>query len=513
MKNVAIMARVSSDEQAKGYSLEVQKDSLTKFCKNNNLNVSYVIREDHSAKSFNRPAFQEFLQYVKKNKGQITQLLFTSWDRFSRNTSQAFAMIDKLKDLGIECNAIEQPLDMKIPENKLILSVYLTIPEIDNDRRALKIKGGMRAAHKAGRWCKAAPIGYKNSRDEQNKPIIVENEEGKMILDSFKMITEGFSQSQIISKYKGRLTKSNISRILRNPVYLGKIKVPAFENEPEIYVEGLHKGIVNEELFNKVQSLLNNPNRKIVNKIKEWDELPLRGLIECSKCGKTLTGSRSTSKTKRKYFYYHCKCGIERIPAKDINQVIYELLSFVKFPESSILKFKEHLTTIIKNQEGDSIANKKSIEEKISTLNQQQEHLDNTFLKGQIDGEKYGQLNTRIKNEIIELKSKISSITNDENDIERMIQSGLKKMTNFSETLDKVDIQDKRKILSSTFPEKIKIIDGRVRTPRLNSLVQYILLKNSKLQKEKAGQTLTFVGLSRLVEPEGVEPSSNKGVQ
>ena len=178
-----------------------------------------------------------------------------------------------------------------------------------------------------------------------------------------------------------------------------------------------------------------------------------------------------------------------------------------------MVKFKEHLTTIIKNQEGDSIANKKSIVEKISTLNQQQERLDNTFLKGQIEGEKYGQLNTRIKNEIIELKSKISSITNDENDIERMIQSGLKKMTNFSETLDKVDIQDKRKILSSTFPEKIKIIDGRVRTPRLNSLVQYILLKNSKLQKEKAGQTLTFVGLSRLVEPAGVEPASKKRIR
>ena len=334
-----------------------------------------------------------------------------------------------------------------------------------------------------------------------------------MILDSFKMITKGHSQSEIIRKYKGRLTKSNLSRILRNHIYQGKIIVPAFDNEPEKIVEGLHKEIVSEKLFNDVQQILNNPNRSIAKRIKEWDELPLRGLIECSKCGKILTGSRSTSKTKKRHFYYHCKCGQERIPANKINEVVNELLSYVSFPESAMAKFKTHLSKMIKNQEGDAIANKKALTERIVTLNKQQEHLDDTFLQAQIEGEKYNQLSTRIKNEIIELKGKIRNITNDENDIEQMIQNGLQKMINFSTTIDKVNIQDKRKILSSTFPEKIKISDGRVRTPRMNSLIQYILLKNNKLKIEKTGQNLTFVGLSRLVEPAGVEPASKKSTR
>ena len=54
-----------------------------------------------------------------------------------------------------------------------MLALYLAIPEIDNDRRSMKIRGGMRVALKDGRWCRVAPRGYRNNRDPLNKPIIV----------------------------------------------------------------------------------------------------------------------------------------------------------------------------------------------------------------------------------------------------------------------------------------------------------------------------------------------------
>src|ERR1700752_906123 len=131
MKRAAIMARVSSDEQAKGYSLDVQTDSLSKFCERNNIAIIKTIREDHSAKTFDRPAFKNFLEFLKTNKGQIDVLLFTSWDRFSRNTGEAYEMISRLRKYGVEPQAIEQPLDLTIPENKAMLAFYLALPEIE----------------------------------------------------------------------------------------------------------------------------------------------------------------------------------------------------------------------------------------------------------------------------------------------------------------------------------------------------------------------------------------------
>ncbi|MBK6399576.1 MAG: recombinase family protein [Bacteroidetes bacterium] len=55
-----------------------------------------------------------FLKFAKANKGKIDLLLFTSWDRFSRNIAEAYEMIGILKKLGIQPYAIEQPLDMTV---------------------------------------------------------------------------------------------------------------------------------------------------------------------------------------------------------------------------------------------------------------------------------------------------------------------------------------------------------------------------------------------------------------
>jgi site-specific DNA recombinase len=137
-KRAALMSRVSSDEQAKGYSLGVQSEALETYCLRNDIEIVYSFKEDHSAKNFERPAFKQFLEYLKKNKGSIDLFLFTSWDRFSRNAMDAYHMIDRLKKLGIEAQSIEQPIDFSVPENKMMLAMYLVMPEVDNDRRSIQ---------------------------------------------------------------------------------------------------------------------------------------------------------------------------------------------------------------------------------------------------------------------------------------------------------------------------------------------------------------------------------------
>ena len=48
--------------------------------------------------------------------------------------------------------AIEHTLDLTIPEQKLMLAVYLSMPEVENDRRGQNVKYGMRRAKKEGSW-------------------------------------------------------------------------------------------------------------------------------------------------------------------------------------------------------------------------------------------------------------------------------------------------------------------------------------------------------------------------
>ena len=85
-------------------------------------------------------------------------------------------MINILRKLGAEPQAIEQPLDLSIPENKMMLAFYLAAPEVENDRRALNVFYGMRRAKKEGRYMGLAPVGYVNKTEENGKKYIAPKE-------------------------------------------------------------------------------------------------------------------------------------------------------------------------------------------------------------------------------------------------------------------------------------------------------------------------------------------------
>src|SRR6185312_11986358 len=333
-KKAILYIRVSTDEQAdKGYSLQHQEERLRKYCELQNIQVLELFREDYSAKTFHRPEFAKLLEFLKRNRNMADLLLFTKWDRFSRNAGDAYSMINTLDKHGVEPQAIEQPLDLTIPENKIMLAFYLAAPEVENDRRALNVTVGMRRAKKEGRWMATAPKGYKNVRDEDNRPIIVPSEDAPIIIWAFEEVAKGIHHADEIRKKcnkKGlECSKNNFYKLLRNSVYCGKIFIPAYKEEEEYYSEGKHEPLITEQLFYDVQDVLNGRRKVIINKKTKAEELPLRGFLQCPRCAKTLTGSASKG-TGGLYYYYHCMKGCkERVSAKIINQRFIDVLSTI----------------------------------------------------------------------------------------------------------------------------------------------------------------------------------------
>ncbi len=275
MSTAILYIRVSTDEQAiKGYSMKNQEDRLVQYCEGNNIAVLQVIREDHSAKTFNRPEWKIMLKSFNHKKSDRPDLvLFTRWDRFSRNAGDAYYMIAYLKQMCIEVQAIEQMLDLNIPENKLVLALYLAVSEVENDRRALNIKRALHKAKQEGRWMGPAPKGYVNrTTGTGNKLIVPIESEATMIRNLFSKIAEGdtsireMHRTAMKSGFKCSL--NNFWWLLRNPVYCGKIKIPDFENNKNCIVSGIHEGLVSESLFDKVQSELEGRTKKIIPKGK-----------------------------------------------------------------------------------------------------------------------------------------------------------------------------------------------------------------------------------------------------
>jgi site-specific DNA recombinase len=351
IQRAILYIRVSTDEQAeKGYSLKHQEEKLLSYCKQNNIEIADIYKEDYSAKTFSRPAFSSLFSVLKSKKHSINLLLFLKWDRFSRNAGDAYFMIKQLNHLGVEPHAIEQPLDLTIPENKLMLAFYLAAPEVENDRRSLNIVMGMRRARKEGRYVNKAPIGYKNTRDERNNPIIVPSKDALVIKLAFEEMAKGITSIQDSWRHlieSGiKLSRSQTHELFRNPFYCGKVIIPAYKEEKMEIIYGIHDGIVSENVFNRVQEVLDGKKMKIPIKEKSREEFPLRGILKCQKCNKRMTASASRG-NGGKYFYYHCSRGCTvRYRTGHPNRLIIKILKKIKANQTITELYK---SIILKN--------------------------------------------------------------------------------------------------------------------------------------------------------------------
>ena len=110
--------------------------------------------------------------------------------------------------------------------------MYLGMPEVDNKIRSQKVQIGMRQGLKEGRWNVMQPIGYVSGKDELGKTLMqLDPIKAPLIKDLFSTFSLGvYSQNEILKMSKFRklkLSKSTLSRVLRNILYVGDIKVPA----------------------------------------------------------------------------------------------------------------------------------------------------------------------------------------------------------------------------------------------------------------------------------------------
>jgi DNA invertase Pin-like site-specific DNA recombinase len=288
MKSAYLYCRVSTDEQKrKGNSLEEQEDRLIRHCEINGIQIKGIFREDFSAKDFNRPEWKKLIKKIRKNTHRPSEnILFIKWDRFSRNIEYAYQMIRLLRDLNVTPMAIDQPIDLEVPESIVMLAVYLSIPEAENARRGRTTSDGLRRARKMGRWPGKAPIGYANRTDTDGKKYIAPKQpEADLIKWSFEQLAKGactIAQARRMACVKGlQCSKNNFWKLVHNPIYSGIISIPANRIEDKQFIRGNHEPLISQSLFQQVQLII----KKDCNKGTKKDELkslfPLRTFMSC----------------------------------------------------------------------------------------------------------------------------------------------------------------------------------------------------------------------------------------
>lgn len=305
-KKVIAYTRVSTkDQKDYGNSPDVQKKALEFYCNANRMNIVEIFQEDFSAKNFNRPVFNQLKEFAKKNKGSIDYLLIQKWDRFSRNVGLALQMIEYFKKMGIEVNSVENWIDYNAPDYIVILSIYLSTPEAENSKIRDRTIAGTREAMKQGRYVNAHPKGYVSGTDSAGRTLmkpdpVIAPLVGKLFED---FATGLYSQQELIKiyKYKGlELTKSSLSRMLDNVLYMGMVRVPATKDEPEQLIEGKHTALISKETYYIVQGIKNGRVSRVKKAKGKNEKFPLTGFLVCPECGEAVYGSQSNNGSQKK---------------------------------------------------------------------------------------------------------------------------------------------------------------------------------------------------------------------
>ena len=510
--NVITYGRVSTDEQADhGFSLNHQEEMLRKYCEIKSHNIIKHYTEDYSAKNFDRPEWKKLMDYVKKNKTAIDCILFTKWDRFSRNSEGALTVIRQLATMGIEINSIEQPLDLSIPDNKVMLAMYLILPEVENDKISQRTKDGMRRAKKEGCYMAKAPYGYSNTKI-LDKTSIEPNGDAKIVLKAFKEVVKGIEPVEVLRKkfkldYGLTLQKQQFYNMLRNITYCGLIQIPEYKKEHAEIIKGIHEPIVPIELYKKVQEVLDGRKNSDAKFPTSENELfPLRGNFICPNCGKQITASKSKGNGGH-YEYYHCKssCRI-RLQKEVVHQRIQNLLNTISLNENVKELFKRVLSDVIYSNSVDAktrINELKNDQESIRTL---LEKAEDKYMENELSSDDYFKVKKRYSDRITDIENRIDTLKDNDTDLMKYVDNSVELLCQLGNAFNHLKNKGKGSFLRVIYPENIILEKEGFRTNSENYIVELMSRFFNGSQNSEMKKATLSNGFSNVAPSLGLEP-------
>jgi hypothetical protein len=268
------------------------------------------------------------------------------------------------------------------------------------------------------------------------------------------------------------------------------------------FVQGLPEALISEALFYDVQDVLNGRKKVQRPKLAVDDKLPLRGFLICPKCSKMLTGSASKGSKHNYYHYYHCSssCGIRYTASKANIEIVEEIKKYVR-PLPKLQLYKEVIVSTFKLKtrlQRDEVGQLSVQLEEANTRLSKAIYL---LLAGDIEADDYRSIKSESEEKIHRLEAKLTASVTETTKIEPLLNGAISNLSQLDVLYTNGSITQKRKIISSMFPEKFSFDGFQYRAARVNEAITLSCLINSALKSKKNGTNSLFSNLSQEVNP------------
>jgi len=447
-KRAIIYVRVSTDEQAKGYSLKTQIEGCTRYAEEMGYAIAATFQEDYTGTSLDRPALNEMRNFIATGQS-ISVLVVYDLDRIARKSILQMILEEELHRSGIIVEYVIGRYD-DTDEGRLQKQIRASIAEYEKAKILERSKRGKRGKAQSGFVLVGSrpPYGYQVNSEPHKAWLEIDEDEAKIVrlvyewyligdetgfpqsmnaitvkLTDLRIPTRGDKFSHVAKKRDPGVWSSPMVRhILRNETYTGtwhygktKIisdgkentrkakskcglgkQVPRIRNE---WVSVTVPPIISRRDFDLAQLKIASNSRDAKRSTKH--EYLMGRRIKCSECNYTFVG-----RTRREHnHYYYCKgkeqkpvslCSMPNFRADIVDLTVWNWLK-------SLIENPENVTQGLRNMQAEAKSSNSRLFEKIEIIDQQLEEFEHQqkklldlFLSGGFSQELIAERKTKI---------------------------------------------------------------------------------------------------------------------
>jgi site-specific DNA recombinase len=461
-----VYCRVSTIEQGLNLSLEVQEQKCRALCAKQQWSVEKVFLDMESAKTTNRPGFQEMLSYCILNSNKIHAVVVYDTTRFSRNTSDALMTEAALGAKKIVVRSCTQEFD-ETPHGKFNKTLMYALGNLDNDVKSEKTKEGMKLSIQKGLWMHRAPLGYVNVPRvaSQNWNIAPDPERAPLIRKAFELYSSGsFQKNEVLATVTTlglrsamglEVSPQSFDRILRNPIYAGKIC-----STWGIVAQGTFEPLVTEEMFERVQEVLQGKASKASKPGTLTRDFPLRGLLHCGACGTPLTGSVSSG-NGGKYAYYFCRkptCRKVKVRRELLESKFSSFMHALRPKAEFWPMFTAVLEKVSRQKRAARVTTKELVGTRLASLRSRRQRLINAMIDGKLKAEVFQEQIDLADEEIRKLELEVEETSSEEQEVSQLIDFAKVVLGGHQSFLwENADFEKKLRIQRAYFPSGLTV--------------------------------------------------------
>lgn len=511
-KQAVIFARVSSEEQKKGASIDAQLKTVIDYCNNRKFKILDTFDIVESSTRGGRLKFYEMLEFVKQQKHK-TAIVVNCVDRLQRGYKECVELDDLRKQGRIEIHFYKEGFYLHKDSTSSdilrwdmgVLSAKMYVGSLrDNVIRSQEYK------REQGQWQSCAPVGYLNVPKTKTSPadIIIDPDRAPKVRRLFEEYAKGGRTLQDITNLartlglcskmctvKKTISRAQVQNILKNTFYIGY-----FKQKGKVYKHN-YPLFIDEDLFRIVQDTMED-RKRAPSKLYYGDKQYIfSGLVRCGCCGSLMTCETKVKDDKHSYNYLKCnklrsKCSQKPInEAKVLKQLEQELSLPLAISDDMLKNIKAEVKKQLKEENINTASLKRDITIKLSGLDEQLKTLFRGYIQGKCDEKMYNELKTEIELEKEKLQKDMDRYLEIDTDTDEMLANIAEIAANVGKFLKSPIISQKRDILNLILSDCktegknlcfsiAKPFDKLLKTPEINKWCAILCIYRTKDYEE-----------------------------